>query len=121
MITRVQRSRKSGSKLPDNTLVVTRPTIWGNPWEGPDAVVAYRFFCEQVIAGTLDGATVDSGLDVTRIFQKPIDEWIALRSQMLTMRKRGVVHVACWCSIESRCHADIIRAIPFYVQFGRWV
>lgn len=29
---RVQRSRKKGSRLPENTVVVTRPSQYGNPF-----------------------------------------------------------------------------------------
>lgn len=114
MIERLQRSRKAGSKLPEGTLVVTRPTIWGNPWEGPDAVFAYKLFCEQVIGGSEYITAMESTLRIKRVFSRPIEQWKMLRSEMLGLQRSGVTHVACWCSLDKGCHADVIRAIPFY-------
>lgn len=48
---RIQLSRKAGWRKPAGVLSVSRPTIWGNPWVGPNAVLAYAHFCEQVRGG----------------------------------------------------------------------
>lgn len=121
MIERVQRSRKKGAKLPSNTLVVTRPTIWGNPWEGQDAVAAYKMFVEQVIDGVLCVQTIESALRVKRIFEKPIDEWKDLRSRMFVFDRHQITfRVACWCPVDAKCHGDVIRALPYYLAWNRF-
>lgn len=43
---RVQRKRTKGYRLPANTVSVTRPGIFGNPFTGPEAVALFRAFLE---------------------------------------------------------------------------
>ena len=79
---RVQLSRRKGWKLPANTVVVARPTKWGNPFrpgtkDVPDvatAVARYR----QEIAPTIDASEL-----------------------------RGK-NLACWCPLDGPCHADVL-------------
>jgi len=44
MIQYVQRSRKRGAKLPENTRCCIRGTKWGNPFMGLNAVANYRIW-----------------------------------------------------------------------------
>ncbi len=92
---RVKLSRKKGWKLPPNTVVVARPTKWGNPWKvrkhkklrdlrddcSPrEAVEAYERWLQSEGHGILLGAKV------------------ALRGKNL----------ACWCPLDAPCHADVL-------------
>ena len=77
--TRVQLSRKKGWRMPPNTVKVSRPTRWGNPFTVEntgrvDAVL--RFACE--VAPLLDVSTL-----------------------------RGK-NLACWCKLSDSCHADVL-------------
>jgi hypothetical protein len=101
---RVKLSRKKGWKLPPNTVVVARPTKWGNPWKvrkhkklrdlrddcSPrEAVEAYEQWLQSEGYGILLGAKV------------------ALRGKNL----------ACFCKVIDEhgnyvpCHADILLAL----------
>ena len=80
---RVQLRRTKGWKMPPNTVSVARPTRWGNPYcvgagmTAADAVHRYRGHLRTSLAGGC--------LDLTEL--------------------RGR-NLACWCPLESPCHAD---------------
>ena len=82
---RRQRSRRKGAHLPPGTIVVTRPTKWGNPHPlslgRTDAVRRYR---QDLLAGRL-AISVD---DVVR-----------------ELRGRDL---ACYCPLDEPCHADVL-------------
>lgn len=75
---RVQRSRARGWRMPANTIYVGRPTRWGNPFTGPDAVTQFRAW--------LDG-------------QPELVE--------RARRELGGHNLACWCALGQPCHADV--------------
>jgi len=84
---RIQRSRKAGSRLPAGAVCVTRPGKWGNPFSveqmGRDAAVrAFRELIES---------------DPQRIE--------AIRAELKGKQ------LACWCSIDTTCHADVLAEI----------
>jgi uncharacterized protein DUF4326 len=85
---RFQRSRRKGARLPPGTVVVTRPTKWGNPHPlelgRPEAVRLYR---EDLLAGRLR-ITID---DVRR-----------------ELRGRDL---ACYCPLDEPCHADVLLEV----------
>jgi hypothetical protein len=77
---RIQRKRSKGWRMPENTVSVTRPGKWGNPFEvGPElsAAEAVRLFEENILPGL------------------PVHE---LRGKNL----------ACFCPLGSPCHADLL-------------
>ena len=88
MPTRHRRSRRKGARLPAGTVVVTRPTKWGNPHPlalgRAEAVRRYR---DDLLAGRLP-ITVD---DVRR-----------------ELRGRDL---ACYCPLDEPCHADVLLAV----------
>ena len=88
MPTRFQRSRRKGARLPEDVVVVTRPTKWGNPYPlalgRPEAV---RHYHDDLLAGRLT-VTVD---DVKR-----------------ELRGRDL---ACYCPLDGPCHADVLLTV----------
>lgn len=92
---RIQLSRKAGWTKPENTVVVARPTRWGNPFvpgkDGiPDRETAVRMFRDRTaVPGWSFG---DVTADVVR-------------------RELRGKNLACWCSLDGPCHADILLAI----------
>ncbi len=88
MAERRQRSRQKGAHLPEGTVVVTRPTKWGNPHPlslgRAEAVRRYR---EDLLAGRLK-VTVE---DVQRELQGR--------------------DLACYCPLDAPCHADVLLAV----------
>ncbi len=87
---RIQRTRNKGSKLPPNTLCVTRGTYFGNPFKKSYAR--------------------ESGDRVVNLFR----EFMKRDSQKKTIREfigmcevLDIKHLACWCKPDEVCHADV--------------
>lgn len=114
---RIQLSRAAGWRKPPGVLSVGRPSIWGNPWVGPDAVEAYRRFLEQLVFNR-SVSHYFHGLDVNFVFGKPIDCAGVLRQQVLDYICNPV-DVACWCPLDKPCHGNVIRALPHYAAWLR--
>lgn len=86
---RIQLRRTKGWRLPTDTVVVARPSRWGNPFrlgsDTPDVVVAkYLFWLGDAAQAELREA---------------------IRAEL-----RGH-DLACWCSLERPCHADLLLKI----------
>lgn len=83
LVGRIQRRRTKGWRLPPNTVCVSRPSKWGNPYRGVDAVSRYRLRLEQ---------TPSLREDARR----------ELRGKNL----------ACWCPTDGLpCHADVLLEV----------
>jgi hypothetical protein len=76
---RIQRMRTKGWKMPPNTVYVGRPTRFGNPFTRENS-------------GIVDPA-VRFACEVA-----PLLDYDELRGKNL----------ACWCSMEQTCHADVL-------------
>jgi hypothetical protein len=87
---RVQLSRKKGWRLPAHTVVVARPTRWGNPFritrpaERADVVARYRAW-----------------------IRSPERRELRLEARRCL---RGF-NLACWCPLGGPCHADVLLRI----------
>lgn len=98
---RIQRKRTAGWKMPEGAIYVGRPTKWGNPykvgevngWTGMD--ITDRAEAVSVYAAELQ--TMKSF--VPEHFYVFLDE---VREEL-----RGH-DLACWCPIDSPCHADVL-------------
>ncbi|HEX2861759.1 MAG TPA: DUF4326 domain-containing protein [Lacunisphaera sp.] len=84
---RVRLSRRKGWKMPANTIVVSRPSRWGNPYRAttPDerrlAVQKFERFLQSARGRTLREEAIS-----------------CLRGHNL----------ACWCPLDGPCHADVL-------------
>jgi hypothetical protein len=78
---RIQLSRKKGWKMPPNTVVVARPTRWGNP------------FCVKKYgrAGAVE------------MFRKELE-----RCGLSGLHELRGKNLACWCKLGEPCHADVL-------------
>jgi hypothetical protein len=91
---RIQLSRKAGWKMPPNTVKVSRPTKWGNPFKvTPErsqisAVGAFNTWL------TVEGC--DAGLGEKK-------KWILEHIHDLKGK-----NLACFCHENQACHADIL-------------
>jgi hypothetical protein len=98
--TRIQRKRTKGWRLPENTVIVSRPTIWGNPWtieKVPPGLPAHlaRWACVDEFRAWLEGERRPY-LDNRR------DEVLRRLPEL-----RGK-NLACWCKEGEICHADVL-------------
>jgi hypothetical protein len=95
-IKRIQLQRRSGWRMPENTVKVDRSTRWGNPMRiGPgysaaDAVADYVRW--------IQGESADRFSAVT-----------AMRPSIAEIRLQlANKNLACWCAIGQPCHADVL-------------
>lgn len=98
---RIQRRRAKGYRLPPNTLCVSRPGPWGNPFiVGRDGTVAdcvrlFRFMLAGLICLTCK-TTFDEQIASKDFIREHIDELPAYD------------YIACWCRLGDPCHADTL-------------
>jgi hypothetical protein len=88
--------------MPPNTVTVTRPSPWGNPYVvGPhgthDHVVELH---KQLL---VNGVIVD---DWGRVFEETQRNYRDFVCQNISSLKGK--DLACWCRLEESCHADIL-------------
>ncbi|MFK7849634.1 MAG: DUF4326 domain-containing protein [Akkermansiaceae bacterium] len=89
-ISRLQRTRKKGSKLPENTVCVTRGTRWGNPFiEGEHG----------------------NREEVVKSFRRALYSG-ELKFNISDVRRELVgKNLACWCKVGTPCHAETLFEI----------
>jgi hypothetical protein len=89
---RIQRKRTKGWRMPENTVYVGRPTLWGNPYNTGDKkidVACYRQELMWFLKG--DGRNTKHGRD--------------LRSGLKRLAGKNL---ACYCGLDEPCHADVL-------------
>ena len=95
MPVRCQLCRMKGWHMPPNTVNVSRPGPWGNPFVvgtplTPDAKTAVRQFREWIVA------TLDPQHPACTHTRAAMDDHL-----------RGK-NLACWCALDQPCHADVL-------------
>jgi len=78
---RVQRKRTRGWRMPENTVYVGRPSRWGNPFTGPNAIERFK--------------------------EHYASEFLQQRAKQCLRGK----NLCCWCSLDKPCHADVLLRI----------
>lgn len=105
---RVQRKRTKGFRLPENTICVNRGTKWGNPFK-IGALVDLDWF------PIFD--SIDTLHYITRSYEvKTAEEAVYLFKKYCVPRLEGInelsgKHLACFCSLDEKCHADVLLEI----------
>lgn len=88
---RVQLSRKKGWRMPPNTVKVTRPGKWGNPFDVPRCGTAAE--CVEQYRKMVDG-----------------NRWTHPNRREIQEQLRGK-NLACFCKLDAPCHADVLLEI----------
>ena len=88
---RIQRKRTKGWRMPKNTVYVGRPSNWGNPY------LSKMSFEVALLEVKNFGESIPP---------KPWANWIMTHINEL----RGK-NLACWCSLDQPCHADVLLEI----------
>jgi hypothetical protein len=90
---RIQRKRTKGFKLPDNTVCVTRPGMWGNPYSTAGEFREVFRYC---------------------VMEDAVPEWTdrdkgerVMRMVIRLSELRGK-NLACWCGKGADCHASVL-------------
>lgn len=104
---RVQLSRRKGWRKPESTVVVSRPSKWGNPYklgacdnpwypdEANTRADAVDYFRMDLVLR--EGIWWDAGAR----YLTPEDVRAELAGKNL----------ACWCPLDQPCHADVLLEI----------
>lgn len=95
---RIQLIRRKGWRKPENAVVVSRPTRWGNPWKVGDLsqkgfVIKTRGMAAQEFKKWLHNT--------------PEGE----RMQLYAQKELRGKDLACWCPLDKECHADALLAV----------
>ena len=105
---RIQRRRTRGWKMPPNTVSVTRPGEWGNPFRvgGYYRVNAGAFAwleaIEEIAKQDPRFFKVETNEQAVELFRKYAEP----RAQKFkTLRGKNL---ACWCPLDQPCHADVL-------------
>ena len=108
---RVQLSRKKGWRMPPNTVKVSRPGKWGNPWKPAQ-------YWDAGYTGSL-AVALQHCVDAHREWMIGKTHWAHgsdLRPRPDVSELRGK-NLACWCKLYGEnglrvpCHADILLSM----------
>lgn len=100
---RIQLSRRKGYRKPENTVVVARPSKWGNPYRvtpatpAQEAVRMYRSLIERWSRDRVEPHVRHDGRGV---WDRDIKATIR--------RELAGKNLACWCPLDQPCHADVL-------------
>jgi len=106
---RIQRKRTKGWRMPENTVSVTRPGKFGNPFTISDAIES-GYATEQ----TAGAFIVECFRDWIGPTQSGRDWWQGPESDK---RRKAILdgvgslrgkNLACFCPIDQPCHADVL-------------
>lgn len=93
---RITLSRAKGWRMPPNTVKVTRPGPWGNPF-----IVRAGVKNSTIYVPTPEDAVAC----YREIFNHPGETADKLRSMLPELRGKNL---ACWCKPGEPCHADVL-------------
>lgn len=118
---RVQLRREKGWRMPPNTVKVSRPSVWGNPFNSTQIYVIFPWTETGAPAvGLRAPPSLDRCLD---LYVAHLRCLMALHPNILTPL-RGK-NLACWCPLDQPCHADVLLRLandmpqlPFYAAVG---
>ena len=94
---RIQLSRRKGFRPPPNTVVVARPSRWGNPMRSN--VTSRQVAAKQWFLDWLEFRIPIAQLHTLAARR----DWILEHLHEL----RGK-NLACWCGVDEACHADVL-------------
>lgn len=114
---RVQRKRTKGWRMPPNTVSVTRPGKWGNPFRADvfgleTSIALYR----ETVTGGWDPKHVAHLSDelcgeayrLSREWKQRFRQvWGGSTFDALRLDLRGK-NLACYCPLDKPCHADVL-------------
>lgn len=89
---RIQRKRTKGFRLPEGTICVTRPGIFGNPFKT-----------------AADFARWLNTADVPADFSGSAEDLLGQRlTILLNLHMLAGKNLACFCPLDRYCHADVL-------------
>lgn len=108
---RIWLRRCRGWRKPANTVVVSRPSKWGNPYHVTrEAQRDYAKHPEEQMADAYSGVstTPEAAVNFYRQFLKTTAGRRICRAAKQELRGKNL---ACWCRPGQPCHADVLLEI----------
>lgn len=106
---RIQIKRTKGWRMPPNTVSVTRPGRFGNPYR----VGLVACGCRSVVECTHNSFRCETADEAVAAFRAWVDDVLAngngrFKRDIETLRGKNL---ACWCPLDQPCHADVLLDI----------
>ena len=95
---RIQRKRTKGWRMPPNTVSVSRPSDWGNPYTVAGYYGAY---------GAGSGTLAQARQDCVDCFEDDMNDY----QRTVVKHHLAGKNLACWCPLDQPCHADVLLKI----------
>ncbi len=89
---RIQLSRRKGWRMPEGAINVARPTKWGNPY--------------RVVKPAFGAMERETNAGAVLAFRLRLLGLLAIGAVDLTPLRGKTL--ACWCSLDKPCHADVL-------------
>jgi hypothetical protein len=107
---RIQRRRTKGWQMPENTVYVGRPTIWGNPFVHDDPAEAVAAFRKRLTdrSCTLTFEMGPGKLQFARDTHENSLHWAWREWACEHLHELQGKNLACWCPLDQPCHADVL-------------
>lgn len=99
---RIQRKRTKGWKMPENTVYVGRGSKWGNPFKIGSEYVRPK----MTPGGGQNANVVVDNAHAVRLYKRFTAREVRIRIEAF-QELRGK-NLACWCSPDQPCHADVL-------------
>lgn len=105
---RIQRKRTKGWRMPPNTMSVTRPGRWGNPFFPGSGLSMGGFDAEMFMVNP--PPTPANCVKWFGIRLRAMEKHEPKAFEALIAPLRGK-DLACWCKLGEPCHADVLIAM----------
>lgn len=102
---RVQLRRTKGWRMPPNTVKVTRPGKWGNPFK-----VGKVYGWSEHEGDEIEGpfTPIKDATEAVSVYRSWIVDQHDLIDDACSLRGKNL---ACWCKPGEPCHADVLLEI----------
>jgi len=94
---RIQRKRTKGWRMPENTVSVTRPGKFGNPFKHAEE---FRWWMRRLLYW---GERSNPGPKM--VSQEAYEKMLVIADSVGELRGKNL---ACFCGDDRRCHADVL-------------
>lgn len=109
---RIQLRRVKGWRKPPNTIVVARPTRWGNPYRCTDYRASWVDEHGEEHTRPVAERRRLAVVDFEAAVRYGGGEWPAGYPDRDAIRRELAGYdLACWCPLDQPCHADVLLAL----------
>jgi hypothetical protein len=103
---RIQRKRIKGWKMPPNTVSVTRPGKWGNPFKVGQTYNIIDLPTNVPVYSDSNTLTISRPSTAVSIYEKWLKD--QMRAGNLDPTELRGKNIACFCHPDEWCHGDVL-------------